>query len=135
MKKFTYIYIILGLIAVTGCRRFDVGEILLKRNDLSLTVKGELMFAYDPLTCQTSQNVTDNEYRLYDDALGNWVVVECEDKPTFEGQSLNATVTWTTTDDIRKESDLEFEVHRIDGKGKIWMWNSSKDIGVVIQEL
>lgn len=135
MKKFTYIYIILGLIAVTGCRRFDVDEILLKRNDLSLTVKGELMFAYDPVTCQTSQNVTDNEYRLYDDALGNWVVVECEDKPTFEGQSLNATVTWTTTDDIRKESDLEFEVHRIDGKGKIWMWNSSKDIGVVIQEL
>ena len=69
MKKLIYIYIILGLAAVTGCRRFDVDEILLERDDLSLTVKGELMFSYDPLTCQTSQNVTENEYRLFDDDL------------------------------------------------------------------
>lgn len=135
MKKLIYIYIILGLAAVTGCRRFDVDEILLERDDLSLTVKGELMFSYDPLTCQTSQNVTENEYRLFDDDLGNWVVVRCEDKPTFEGQELNATISWTTIDDVRKENDLEFEVHKIDSKGKIWMWNNSKDIGVVIQEL
>ena len=107
----------------------------MERSDLSLTIKGELQFSYDPLTCQLGQNITDNEYRVYDDALGNWFTVKCSEKPSFEGQKLNASVSWTTADNIRKENDLGFEIHRIDGKGKIWMWNDSKDIGVVIQEL
>ena len=134
MKKYTYILLV-SLLALTGCKRFDIDEILLKRDELSLTVKGELQFSYDPLTCQIGQNITENEYRIYDDALSNWLIVKCSEKPTHEGQELKATVSWTTTDDIRKENDLEFEVHKIDSKGKIWMWNNSKDIGVVIQEL
>ena len=134
MKKYTYILLV-SLLALTGCKRFDIDEILLKRDELSLTVKGELQFSYDPLTCQIGQNITENEYRIYDDALSNWLIVKCNEKPTHEGQELKATVSWTTIDDIRKENDLEFEVHKIDSKGKIWMWNNSKDIGVVIQEL
>lgn len=121
--------------AFTGCRCFDIDEILLEREDLSLTVKGELQFSYDPLTCQIGQNVTENEYRIYDDILSNWLIVKCDEKPTHEGQKLQATISWTTSDDVRKENDLEFEVHKIDSKGKIWMWNNSRDIGVVIQEL
>lgn len=121
--------------AFTGCRCFDIDEILLEREDLSLTVKGELQFSYDPLTCQIGQNVTENEYRIYDDILSNWLIVKCDEKPTHEGQKFQATISWTTSDDVRKENDLEFEVHKIDSKGKIWMWNNSKDIGVVIQEL
>ena len=124
-----------SLLALTGCKCYDVDVILLEREDLSLTVKGELQYSYDPLTCQIGQNVTENEYRIYDDALSNWLIVKCSEKPTHEGQELNATISWTTADDIRKENDLEFEVHKIDSKGKIWMWNNSKDIGVVIQEL
>ncbi len=134
MRKYIYILLV-TLSALTGCKRFDIDEILLEREDLSLTVKGELQLSYDPLTWQAGQNVTENEYRIYDDALSNWFIVKCNEKPTHEGQELKATISWTTPDDIRKESDLEFEVHKIDSKGKIWMWNNSKDIGVVIQEL
>lgn len=129
------IYILIAILALTGCQRFDVDQILLERNDLSLTVKGELQFSYDPLTCQVGLNVSENEYRIYDDALGNWFIVRCDERPAYEGQELHATLLWTTIDDMRKENNLEFEVHRIDSKGKIWMWNDSKDIGVVIQEL
>lgn len=134
MRKYTYI-LLASLLALTGCKCYDVDVILLEREDLSLTVKGELQYSYDPLTCQIGQNVTENEYRIYDDALSNWLIVKCSEKPTHEGQELNVTISWTTADDIRKENDLEFEVHKIDSKGKIWMWNNSKDIGVVIQEL
>ena len=133
MKRLTYI--ILTIVALAGCQPYDIDEILLTRNDLSITVKGVLQMSYDPLTCQMAHNTTDNEYRVYDDDLADWFVVKCDTKPTYEGQELRVTVTWTTTDDIRRESNLEFEVHRIDSKGKIWMWNDSKDIGVVIQEL
>ena len=129
------IYIMSAILALTGCRRFDIDEVLLEREEMSLTVKGELQFSYDPPTCQAGQNVATNEYRFYDDAIGNWVIVKCDEKPTFEGQELKATVSWTTPNDVRKENDLEFEVHKINSKGKIWMWNNSKDIGVVIQEL
>ena len=81
MKKYTYILLV-SLLALTGCKRFDIDEILLEREELSLTVKGELQFSYNPLTCQIGQNITENEYRIYDDALSNWLIVKCNEKPT-----------------------------------------------------
>lgn len=127
--------IMAAILALSGCKTYDVDEILMVRSDVSLTHKGILQFSYDPLTCQMAHSPTNDEFRVFDDELANWFTVKCDDKPTEVGQTLTATVSWTTATDTKKESDLEFQVHRIDKTGKIWMWNDSKDIGVVIQEL
>ena len=52
MKKYTYILLV-SLLALTGCKRFDIDEILLKRDELSLTVKGELQFSYANIIYRT----------------------------------------------------------------------------------
>ena len=50
MRK-TLLFAIL-LVCMTGCRRYDIDEILLQREDISLTVKGLDMLVYDPATFQ-----------------------------------------------------------------------------------
>jgi hypothetical protein len=41
----------LGVLMMTGCLRYDIDEILLMRNDVSITLKGEVLMSFDPLTC------------------------------------------------------------------------------------
>ena len=132
MKRF--IIMMTAVMSLTGCR-YDIDEILLMREDVSLTWKGEVQMSYNPLTCQMSHNTTDNIFRVYDDALANWFTVRCSERPSHEGQILSADVIWTTRTDTRQEKGLEFKVEKVDGSGQIWMWNKSKSIGIVIKNL
>ena len=118
----------------TGCR-WEIDEILLDREDISLTIKGEDIFIYDPLTCQLSFNKSDNTYRMYDDRISDWVIVECSERPDTEGQSLTADITWTTSSSIKIERGLRFTVQKTAADGKVWLWNKSKKIGIVIKNL
>ena len=133
MRRLTMIMIIAA--AVVGCCRFDVDEVLLERDDISLTLKGEQQVVYDPLTCQLSQNGSDNTYRMHDDKLADWVVVKCSAKPDTEGQSLTADITWTASSSTRVERNLKFTVQKTASDGRVWMWNKSKKIGIVIKNL
>lgn len=90
-----------ALITLSGCI-YDIDEILLEREDISMTVKGVEQFVYDPLTCQLGYNEEENEFRVLDDNLGNWFIVRCSSKPTSPGQEIRADLTWTTSDNIRK---------------------------------
>ena len=52
-----------------------------------------------------------------------------------EGRLLYPPAEGRLTRENAGRLDLQGRLRGVDGKGKIWMWNSSKDIGVVIQEL
>ena len=54
------------MITVSGCI-YDIDEILLQREDISMTVKGAEQFVYDPVTCQLGYNEAENEFRVLDD--------------------------------------------------------------------
>lgn len=133
MRRLTMIMIIAA--AAVGCCRFDVDEVLLERDDISLTLKGEQQMVYDPLTCQLSHNKGTNEYRMYDDKLSYWMTVKCSERPDTEGQSLSADITWTASSSTRTEHNLKFVVRKISPDGRIWMWNKTKRIGIVIKNL
>ena len=61
--------------SLCGCVKYDVDEILLSRDDLSLTWKGEQQLSYDPLTWQIGCNVGRGEYRVHDDNMANYYIV------------------------------------------------------------
>ena len=132
MRRLIILIIIAAISA--GCR-YDIDEILLVKEDISLTMKGEELFTYDPLTCQMSYSSSDNIYRIYDDKLSDWVVVECSERPDTEGQTLTADITWTASTSMRIERNLKFTVQKTSADGKVWMWNKSKSIGIVIKNL
>ncbi len=132
MKRLVLMLIMLSAVS---CIKFDVDEILLVRDDISLTVKGVEQFKYNPVTCQMSHNTSKNEYRIFDDKLSEWVILTCDEMPASEGQKLTADLSWTGSKRQESMKGLSFKVEKTDGSGKIWMWCKDKSIGIVIKNL
>ncbi len=132
MKKL--ILIALALAAVS-CVRIDIDEILLKRDDISLTVRGVTQFEYKAESCQMAHKPATNEYRVYNDDLSGWFVVKCSERPSGSGQTLTVDLSYKTVSGPKSQKGLEFKVEKIDETGKIWMWCEDKNIGIVIKNL
>lgn len=132
LKRFFYIFA--TALTVAACNN-DVEEILLGRNDISLTIKGELMMSFNDNTCQLGYNSEKNEFRVYDDRIANWFVLRCATSPDTEGQIVTADLEYTTSNDLKTLKGLEFSVERINSEGLIWLWNKDKRIGTVVKVL
>lgn len=132
MKRIFFLLTV--LITVSGCI-YDIDEILLQREDISMTVKGAEVFSYDASTCQLGYNEDENEFRVLDDNLGNWFIVRCSGRPVSAGQEISADVTWTTSDNIRTRKGLRFTVRKTSQDGRIWMWCKSDKIGITVKEI
>ncbi|MBO5108035.1 MAG: hypothetical protein J6B97_06350 [Bacteroidales bacterium] len=133
MKKI--LIFIIAVTAASSCTRFDIDEVLLPREDISITHKGEEVMTYDPLTCQLSHDHEKNLYMVYNDVISDWFTVRCSSAPHAIGQEITADVSWTTPDDTKSENGLTFTVEKTSSDGRIWMWNKSKSIGIVIKNL
>lgn len=133
MMKRIMIFVLLA--AAAACSPYDIDEVLLQRDEISMTLKGEVQFSYDPATCQMSHNSTMNEYHIFDDKLSEWFIVRCHERPSNEGQELTADVTWTASSSTRTMKGLTFRVEKVSGSGTIWMWCRQKSIGIVIKNL
>ena len=92
------------------------------------------MLAYDPDTFQLGYNEEKNEFRVFDDDMGNWFVLTCNDRPSTEGQEVKADLKWTTVNTTRSRAGLTFTVEKTDSKGYIWMWCEEEAIGVTVRE-
>lgn len=133
MKRIIIIFT--AVLAAVGCNPYDIDEILLQRDDISLTVKGELVFSYDPADCQLGQNEESGSFRVFDDILGNWFILNCRTTPDTEGQSLKADLEYTSQTDTKKLNGLTFVVKKTDRNGYVWLWNDERKIGVIVRKI
>lgn len=133
MKRIIIIFT--AVLAAVGCNPYDIDEILLQRDDISLTVKGELVFSYDPADCQLGQNEESGSFRVFDDKLGNWFILNCRTTPDTEGQSLKADLEYTSQTDTKKLNGLTFMVKKTDRNGYVWLWNDERKIGVIVRKI
>lgn len=135
--KYRHIYILIAIsvLSAAGCRRYDSEEILLPRNDISLTIKGETIMEYDKNFCQTGYNDERQEFRVLDNRLADWFLIRCAQVPSSVGQAIKADLEYTTSDNIRKMNGLTFTVMKMNKEGMVWMWEDDKDIGIVIKLL
>ena len=133
MKK-TFIFALL-VMCLAGCVRYDIDEILLQRQDISLTIRGTEVIRYTPDRFQIGYNDRKNEFRVFDDNLGNWFVLTCRERPSTEGQTLKADLWWTATNTTKSRTGLDFRVEKTDSKGHIWLWCEDSAIGVSVREL
>ncbi len=127
--------IMLTLLSAVSCVNHDIGEVLLKRDEISLTIDGVEQFVYDPLTCQLAHNEKTDEFRVFDERLSGWFILKCDEKPTSEGQKVKANLSCSTAKGKKSFRDLTFSVEKTDEIGKIWMWCQDKSIGIVIKNL
>ncbi|MBR2857497.1 MAG: hypothetical protein IKB85_08750 [Bacteroidales bacterium] len=132
MKKALFILLV-GVMSA-GCVKYDVEEILLVRSDISLTMKGNDIYSFNPDKAQIGYNSELNEYRMFDEDFQNWVSMIWSEKPVSEGQVVLINLEWDTRESARKKTGLEFEVRKTDGSGMVWLWNSSDKIGLAIKD-
>jgi len=123
------------LMMAAACTRYDIDEILVSRNDISLTWKGEEQFVYEPQTCQIGFNPVKGEFRAQADNLSSWFVMDFDTVPSAEGEVARADISWTGATDTRSMNGLEFQVRKVSGDGMIWLWCKSAKIGVTIRKL
>lgn len=135
MRKFG-IFILLGLGALLqSCACYDIEQTLLVHEELMLTWKGAVQVTYAPQTWQCSFNTARNEFRVNDDNIANYFVIRCSEMPSSEGQELSGDVEWTVKTNIKRYEGLRFKVEQVASDGRIWLWNKSQKIGVVIREI
>lgn len=132
MKRILLLFLALTAI---GCNRYDIDEILVSRNDISLTWKGVEQFSYDPATCQMGFNASKNEFRAQADNLSEWYIIRLSEMPETEGDETEADISWTGPSDTRSMKGLEFKVKKVSEDGMIWLWCKSAKIGVTIRKL
>lgn len=128
------IYIVIALAALTSCGN-DIEELLLQRDDISLTERGELHLSFNEKNCQLGYNQERNEFRVYDDQLANWFIIRCDAHPSSVGQEVTADLEYTTANDTKTFSGLEFSVEKTSSDGLIWLWCKDKKIGLVVKAL
>lgn len=131
------LYIIMAIIAAlaTGCRGYDAEEVLLPRNDISLTIKGETIMSYEENSCQIGFNDERKEFRVLDNMLTDWFILRCEQIPSSQGQTIRAELEYTTVDDVKSITGLRLSVKKINTEGMVWMWEEEKEMGIVIKLL
>lgn len=135
MKKTIPFIIFMVVLMSASCSRYDVDEILLSRDDISLTFRKDLQMSYDPKTWQLGYNEARNEFRVNDDSMANYFVLRCDARPDTEGQEVTGYIEWTVRTNIKKYYNLKFEVKRISSDGKVWLWNKPQKIGVTVKFL
>lgn len=128
------IYTGIAALAFSSCQ-YNVEEVLLSREDISLTVKGEVQMTFAEKTCQLGYNTARNEFRVYDEKLANWFILRCSAKPTSIGQKLKADLEYTSVNDVKTMTGLEFTVEDTNSEGFVWLWNKDKQIGIVVKNL
>ena len=125
----------LFLLVMASCDRYDVQEVLLSREDISLTWRKTPQLVYDPLTWQLGYNAGRNEFRVKDDSMANYFVFRSNVRPDTEGQEVTAYVEWTVRASVKRYQNLKFEVRKVSPDGRVWLWNKSQKVGVTIYYL
>ena len=133
MKK--SIILILIAAALASCNRYDIEEVLLHREDISLTVKGIDQITFKSETYQIGYDGQSNTFRVFDDDLAHWFVLTCNERPASEDQEIKADLAWTTPNATRSKKGLSFKVEKTDAEGHFWLWCKDEAIGVVVREL
>ena len=122
------------LCVLAGCTsKNELAEALLECQDISLTWKGTVQVTYAPETFQLGYNSARHEYRVYDDKLAYWFIVSCSEKPTSEGQTLKADVSWTGNSKTYSSKNMQLTVKKTDTSGRVWLWNQSESLGIIIK--
>ena len=135
MKKVAlFVTVLAALVSVSGCNSYDVNEILISRNDISLTVKGNQVFIFDADRCQYAYNSGRNEYRAMTDDASEYFVLRAHEKLSYADQEFTADLIYTENQKVKTQAGQVFKIEKIDDqKGMIWLWCHSRSIGLVIK--
>ena len=132
MKKTVYI-LMAALLALVACEQErGMDAEMLSIDEYALEVNGKMVQTFGEGQCQLSYNATRKEFRVGDDKMAEYYLLQCNKVPTAKGETLTADLQWTMNQTVQKRPGVKFRVEKIDENGRIWLWASKEDVGVII---
>lgn len=133
MKRFAlYILAFAALTLAHSCSPYKIDEILMSRDDVSLTIEGLPVFVYNEDKCQLAYNTERNEYRAMTDDMTDYFILKANQKLTTIDQQFTADLTYTTSGSPTTLTELSFTIEKISNEsGLVWVWCKEYAIGIV----
>ena len=126
MRAWSRIFLILALsLTLASCNRaLEPDSEFIGSQQIELTVLGNVIHRYDPLTWQLGYNQSAREFRVFDDQMRNSYSVVCSAIPSSTGQKFEATVSWSSGSSTQSVKG-KFEVVKVQGD-TFWLWCGDK---------
>jgi hypothetical protein len=133
MKRFAlYVLAFAALTLAHSCSPYKIDEILMSRDDVSLTIEGLPVFVYNEDKCQLAYNTERNEYRAMTDDMTDYFILKANQKLTTIDQQFTADLTYTTSGSPTTLKELSFTIEKISNEsGLVWVWCKEYAIGIV----
>lgn len=133
MKRFAlYVLAFAALTLAHSCSPYKIDEILMSRDDVSLTIEGLPVFVYNEDKCQLAYNTERNEYRAMTDDMTDYFILKANQKLTTIDQQFTADLTYTTSGSPTTLKELSFTIEKISNEsGLVWVWCKECAIGIV----
>lgn len=128
------IWFLIAACLLCACRGESLKEDFSNYEDIRVVYRGNTVFRYNPLTCQTGFNRERCEFRLCTDNMSDFVSLKLDAIPAERGQRLSGDVSWTTRDNVSRKKNVSFEVIRSEAD-RFWLWSSSARLGAVVRIL
>ena len=134
MRKYLYI-IILSALALTGCKeKVEMDLNLYNSEQVSLMVKGKMVFTFSEENGQLGFNRTLRQFRASNDDMSDYFVLTCSELPRQEGQEIRAELK-RGSGSHKSTSNIVFKVEKYDDTGLVWLWNATDKTGAVVKIL
>lgn len=128
--------ILLALVTVSCDKYRGIQEEFMRgENEISLSIKGEKVFSYDPLTQQLGYDPGKREFRVMDDDMSDYFVIQLNKDLTQIGSSCSGTLKYTTEDEVITKTGISFTLQKTGDDGLKRLWSKKNGIGAVVREL
>lgn len=127
------VFLLCMMVFAASCTK-PVDDCFVNAEDgVGLFVDGKLLLRVDEATWQTSSDLSSCTFRCTDDDLFEYYCVNLDRVPREEGEMVKGSMEWTSVHDLKRKNNVRFKVVRIDeGSSRVWLWDSSDGLGVVI---
>ena len=130
------ILVFLALAAVACRKKVDMDPGMYESNDVSLMVKGKMAFTYTEGTMQLAFNRTLREFRVGNDDMSSYFILDCAELPREEGQEIRADLKYTSGSSVKSTTGLTFKVEKMEtNTGLVWLWCAADKTGAVVKIL
>ncbi len=139
MKKILKISAVLLIATIlSSCEKnFNEADFVTTLSSVCLIVNGSPYMEYDQYYHQLAWRGIDLQFRMTDDYVNDYFVVNLSKMPTEMGEVITAEIIYTTNNSV-KDFTGSFNASKISTTNSgtmIWLWNESNRLGAIIQTL
>lgn len=123
-----------ALLLSSSCIRHELDPRFIESDEIRLIMSGKEIFTYDPLSCQMAYYNSRHEFRAFTDNMSDYFTLRLSSFPSTLNQEVSGEIIWNTEKSSGTLNNTAFKAVRLEG-GKLWLWNATAGIAVVVSYL